>query len=1211
MKATQKMTDKELFKDITKEAVLKAIKTIDEEGYPSNRKSSTYDLVYEGTSYPPKYIISLAGYFTNKHFISHKEFSGGEDSLSFTVLRDMGFTILPKTETGHYHGAKDVPNIHLKYSFKNIYDQLDLNKLNTHFKEYLAYCKRTTWLTVKEKYKFKFARWLYNRIDFETHNDEQILAICKESQNEVFYEDSSEKGINFVLSALRYSDDFITLHDIDLLRKLYNGGLLEDFDLKDSPLSFPKFSDWAGSILPEYFKPYGANEFLQSITYLFNIEKHPKTGVRAFNLANTCLNKISVEIKDSYNQELSEIFTKLFPEDSVMQACDLSWLVQDFILYLTNRVLEKKVNYYWVNQGSSYENERDRGIIVATNDNAHHHNRLRNLEEGDIIINYSNSAIRAISTVIKEFEIGPRPYKLNQDLEDDCLIVVVEYKELESPITISKIKDLFKDNREILPNKYGPLNTNLEINQSYLLDFNKEAFHIIFGDSTKNYWVFQGNPNLFDFETALRQRLVTDWTVSAHRDKIKIGDKVILWITGNKSGCYALAQVTSNPHKKTSSADDHLWKGDDKSELKVDIKITHNLVDSPILKEIIDSHEELKDLKVGNQGTNFSATEEEYKSILNLALNKNTCQYWLYAPGENAAKWNEFYNEGVMALGWDELGDLTSYTSKKQIVKRLQELDNSTGSKKNDATANEEFANQMSIGDIVFVKKGRGTLLGYGEVTSGYYFDETNNSFKSRRKVSWKKNGTWDTGDINLPLKTLTNVTGDKSNHPDYENFHEQLLGIMENENTKEKNKEAIKFPLNQILYGPPGTGKTYQTKDKALNILGIDTQNLSRDEIKHLFAKNLEEGRIVFTTFHQSMSYEDFVEGIKPVVGKEGLTYEVVPGIFKKLCLPSSVVFKPGDFFGSRMQYQILQVNNDLIKLKRDSGVVHLALDFINELVSEFLAGNVSMDDFSSANRESLHQKLPTKWDKYLFGYDSMFKGLLEYVSAKEEIGSKAIEPLRILIIDEINRGNVSAIFGELITLLEPDKRLGAAEEVTVKLPYSKDESFGVPSNLYIIGTMNTADRSVESLDTALRRRFVFEEVMPDPSLLKTIVYKGFNLEEVLLSINNRIEALLDRDHTIGHSYFIKLESGDKIGLLNVFKNNIIPLLQEYFYNDYQKMALILGPGFVFEKDPPKTLFPKFKSIEEPELSATYQLVQPIVSIEEAVKQLLGNSDD
>ena len=137
-----------------------------------------------------------------------------------------------------------------------------------------------------------------------------------------------------------------------------------------------------------------------------NIEKYPKTGLRAFNLANTCLNKISEEIKDSYNQELLDLFTKLFPEDSDMQACDLSWLVQDFILFLTNRVLEKEVNYYWVNQGASFENERDRGIIVATNDNVHHHNRLRNLEEGDIIINYSNSAIRAISTVIKEFEIG-------------------------------------------------------------------------------------------------------------------------------------------------------------------------------------------------------------------------------------------------------------------------------------------------------------------------------------------------------------------------------------------------------------------------------------------------------------------------------------------------------------------------------------------------------------------------------------------------------------------------------------------------------------------------------------------------------------------------------------------------------------------------------------------------------------------------------------
>ena len=191
-------------------------------------------------------------------------------------------------------------------------------------------------------------------------------------------------------------------------------------------------------------------------------------------------------------------------------------------------------------------------------------------------------------------------------------------------------------------------------------------------DDTTNYWIFQGNPKVFDFETALKQEILTDWTVSAHKDKIKKGDKVILWITGNKSGCYALAEVTSEPHKKTSSPDDHLWKGTDKSELKADIKITHNLVNSPILKEQVDSLEKLKNLKAGNQGTNFSATEEEYNALLSLTKNTNDKKYWLYAAGENASKWDEFYKSGIIALGWDELGDLMQYKTRNEIRDALR-----------------------------------------------------------------------------------------------------------------------------------------------------------------------------------------------------------------------------------------------------------------------------------------------------------------------------------------------------------------------------------------------------------------------------------------------------------------------------------------------------------------------------------------------------------
>ena len=298
------------------------------------------------------------------------------------------------------------------------------------------------------------------------------------------------------------------------------------------------------------------------------------------------------------------------------------------------------------------------------------------------------------------------------------------------------------------------------------------------------------------------------------------------------------------------------------------------------------------------------------------------------------------------------------------------------------------------------------------------------------------------------------------------EGFFEELDTVNESE-----------YDKNLILYGPPGTGKTYKTAAYAVAICdGKDVDKLlDYDEVMRRYNELKEEGRVEFTTFHQSYGYEDFIEGIRPVMDEEAkeLAYNVVPGIFKRFC-------------------------------------------------SEASKSEVSANNFGIA-------KDNTK--PYVF------------------------------IIDEINRGNISKIFGELITLLEDTKRAGMKEALSVSLPYS-DESFSVSANVYIVGTMNTADRSIAMMDTALRRRFRFIEMLPEPKILEGIKVGNIDIPAVLKTINKRITYLFDREHTIGHAFFTGLR-GDNATIENlgrIFEKSIIPLLQEYFYEDYHKIQLVLG---------------------------------------------------
>ena len=383
-------------------------------------------------------------------------------------------------------------------------------------------------------------------------------------------------------------------------------------------------------------------------------------------------------------------------------------------------------------------------------------------------------------------------------------------------------------------------------------------------------------------------------------------------------------------------------------------------------------------------------------------------------------------------------------------------------------------------------------------------------------------------------------------------------------------------IPLNQILYGPPGTGKTYKTINKAVEIVDNEFYQLHKEEtpenrkaLKEKFEEYKKAGQIEFVTFHQSYGYEEFVEGIKAETTKEeNVKYEVTAGIFKKLCekAQGNKVFSLGQFIG---KYEVVGLTNELLKLKRESGsIIPIPMYLLNEVLELVLNQTISIDDL---NNKTAIDKMSTSAEKFIInGYPNVFRDLAQYY-VDNQTHSK-INQKHILIIDEINRGNISKIFGELITLIEPSKRIGEEEEIRVRLPYSGEdgEPFGVPSNLYIVGTMNTADRSIAQIDTALRRRFVFEEMMPKPELLRDVVIEDsdINIEKTLEAINERIEYISDREHTIGHSYFLPLlETSTKEKLDEIFKVNIIPLLAEYFYGDWGDIEFVLNNNFIQEK--------------------------------------------
>jgi 5-methylcytosine-specific restriction protein B len=448
--------------------------------------------------------------------------------------------------------------------------------------------------------------------------------------------------------------------------------------------------------------------------------------------------------------------------------------------------------------------------------------------------------------------------------------------------------------------------------------------------------------------------------------------------------------------------------------------------------------------------------------------------------------------------------------------------------------------------------------------------------------------------------------------------------------------------PTNLILYGPPGTGKTYATAEEAVRLCDGAVPG-TREGTFARYRQLVEAGQIAFVTFHQSYAYEDFIEGLRPVIGggdetpTGGFQLEPRKGIFREICALAEQARKSGasahyEIGGRRIFKMSLGragLEEHIYDAAIEGGYIALGwggqVDWSDPKFEDYRAvfdrwnqdhpgtsgnsGNIAQTwcfrqmkegdlvvvsdgnfrfraigevtgqyQFDPTGAHGYPHWRAVKWlavfDESLpvdtiytkpFSQQSCYsladshikhEGLARLLPGKAQ-GTDTPDQF-VIVIDEINRANLSKVFGELITLIEPDKRLGMPSELKVKLPYSGD-TFGVPANLHIIGTMNTADRSIALLDTALRRRFVFRELMPEPvRLTEASAQCGVDLVAFLAAINTRIEYLFDREHQIGHAYFMHCRTREDVDA--AMRHRIIPLLAEYFFEDWRKIALVLG---------------------------------------------------
>ena len=547
--------------------------------------------------------------------------------------------------------------------------------------------------------------------------------------------------------------------------------------------------------------------------------------------------------------------------------------------------------------------------------------------------------------------------------------------------------------------------------------------------------------------------------------------------------------------------------------------------------------------------------EEDYftfaKRIWSLTANKEA-KYWLYSPGEQAVKWEEFYNEGIMAIGWDKLENLENYVDRKSILKALINNYGGGEDQPNNVSAIDDFCNgenKINVGDIVIAKKGTKNLLGYGKVISDYYFDEERAAYKHCREVKWLKKGVWDVED-NLPPKTLTDIKLEKAQY---------LLNIMNgNTQTQEDNLviKLLKYKPQIILQGPPGTGKTREAKRIAKALLGLgENDSLEGNE------------RFKLIQFHPSYSYEDFVRGIvaKPNEEGSGIVYTAenkILGAFAKEAFnnwhkaqQSTQTLKEEEVFEAFIEHikeelaqsedykyplteavYLFDADDKHFKYKGDNWEVHsngLNMNYaeIKRIIESGVRDRQGVTKLTTIGGQARqHASYFLRIVEKYYEFRENYKPTVDKIPLKNYV----------LVIDEINRANLSAVLGELIYALEY-----RGEAVQSMYAIEGENNLILPPNLYIIGTMNTADRSVGHIDYAIRRRFAFVNVLPkDLTNELGDQFESKLFAKVTNLFNTNLSPEFKKEEVqLGHSYFITKNTPIDIR----WEYEIKPILLEY----------------------------------------------------------------